>query len=251
MVKGSLDGGIGRVTLADPPLNILDRSALAGLRQQLARLAAEPELRVVLLDAEGAHFSAGASVAEHLPPYHRAMIPEFIETIRAIREFPLPVVAAVRGRCLGGGFELAQAADIVVAAESATFGLPEIRLGVFPPAACALLPRMAPRGVAAELVFTGSSMDAAAAAEAGLVRLVVPDQELEARALELAERIARQSVAALRVAKRALRATADAGLPQGLALASAIYVDELMATEDALEGLTAFVEKRPPAWRHR
>ena len=250
-VTGSLDDGVGRVTLADPPLNILDRAALAGIRERLAALADEPSLRVVVVDAEGDHFSAGASVPEHLPPDYRTMIPEFAETIRALHAFPLPVLAAVRGRCLGGGFEVAQAADLVVAAESAVFGLPEIRLGVFPPAACALLPVLTDAGTAAELIFTGDPLDARAAAAAGLVRAVVPDAALEERVAELAGRIARNSAAALRVAKAALRAGAAAGPRDGLERATRLYLDELMATEDALEGLGAFVEKRPPAWSHR
>jgi cyclohexa-1,5-dienecarbonyl-CoA hydratase len=251
MVKGSLENGIGRITLADPPLNILDRKALAGIREQLAALAAESALRVVVLDAEGPHFSAGASVDEHLPPEYEAMIPEFGETIRAIHAFPLPVLAAVRGRCLGGGLEVALAADIVVAGESAVLGLPEIRLGVFPPAACALLPALTHAAVAAELVFTGAPLDASAAAAAGLVRHVVPDDLLEERVLALAGQIGGRSAAALRLAKRALREAADSGPGAGLDRATRIYLDDLMATEDAVEGLTAFVEKRPPAWSHR
>ncbi len=154
-VTRTLAGGIGRVRLDHPPLNILTREVLARFRSALETLAAEPGLRVLLLSAAGKHFSAGADVREHLPPEHTGLIPEFVETIAALDAFPLPVIAAVQGRCLGGGFELVQAADIVVAAESALFGQPEILLGVLPPAACALLPRRVPRGVAAELIYGG------------------------------------------------------------------------------------------------
>jgi len=251
MVETAFEGGIGRLTLADPPLNILNRAALAEMRRCLEELAGEPLLRVLVVGAEGPHFSAGAAVQEHLPPHFRDMIPEFTATIRALYDFPLPVIAVVRGRCLGGGFEVAQAADVVVAGRSAVFGLPEIRLGVFPPAACALLPAFTGAALAAELIFTGDNLDADAAATAGLVRRVVADGEVEAHALELAGRMARHSGAVLRAAKRALRGAAARDAGGGLAYAATIYMDDLMATEDALEGLTAFVEKRSPAWSHR
>ncbi|MGW8282652.1 MAG: enoyl-CoA hydratase/isomerase family protein, partial [Gemmatimonadota bacterium] len=132
--------GIGTLTLSHPPLNILTRQLLTELRHRLEELAASPDLRAVILQAEGKHFSAGADVGEHLPPEFEQMIPEFLETVRALASFPLPVIAAVRGRCMGGGFEVVQAADIVIAGESALFGQPEILLGVCAPAACVLLP---------------------------------------------------------------------------------------------------------------
>jgi cyclohexa-1,5-dienecarbonyl-CoA hydratase len=249
-VTTSMTDGVGRIVLADPPLNILTRALLAELREQLAALAGEPSLRVLLLQADGPHFSAGASVPEHLPPACDAMIPEFTETIRALGAFPLPVIAAVRGRCLGGAFELVQAADLVIAADGALFGLPEIQLGVFPPAACALLPRLIGGGVAAELLYTGDALSASAAAAAGLVRRVVPDESLDGDAHDLALRIARHSGAALRRAKRAFRA-ATADVDRALAAAEAIYLEDLMTTHDAVEGLQAFVEKRRPQWSHR
>jgi cyclohexa-1,5-dienecarbonyl-CoA hydratase len=250
-VTTSMDDGVGRVVLADPPLNILTRALLAELREQLATLAGEPALRVLLLQAEGPHFSAGASVPEHLPPACDAMIPEFTETIRALGAFPLPVIAAVRGRCLGGAFELVQAADLVIAADGALFGLPEIQLGVFPPAACALLPRLVGAGVAAELLYTGDALPATAVAAAGLVCRVVPDEALDDEAHALALRIARHSGAALRRAKRALRAASALDVDRGLAAAETIYLEDLMTTHDAVEGLQAFVEKRRPLWSHR
>jgi cyclohexa-1,5-dienecarbonyl-CoA hydratase len=250
-IETTVDGGIGTVTLRHPPLNILTREVLGELDEALAMLAADPEARVVLVAAEGRHFSAGADVGEHLPPEFRALIPQFLATVRAIAEFPQPVVAAVRGRCLGGGFELVQAADVVVAAEGASFGQPEIVLGLVPPAACALLPGLCSPGLAAELVLTGDPIDARRAREAGIVGHVVEDARLEETARELAGRMARHSRAALRLTKRALRQAVTAGRAQALAAAGAIYTDELMATTDALEGLHAFLDKRRPVWTHR
>ncbi len=264
-----VNASIGRITLDAPPLNILTREVLAGVREELATLAREPRLRVLVLRAEGKHFSAGASVEEHLPPECDGMIAEFAETVRVLWEFPLPVIAAVHGRCLGGAFELVQAADLVVATEDALFGQPEIALGVFPPAACALLPALVGPALAAEMIFTGSSLTAAEAQAAGIVRRVVPGACLDDAAEGLARQIARHSGAALRSAKRGLRgaaqgkgkgnndggaasdSTTDDPVAGHLRAATDVYLNELMHTRDALEGLRAFLEKRRPEWSDR
>ena len=249
-IKTSAADGIGRLTLDHPPLNILTREVLGEMRAVLARWAGDAAIRTLILDAAGKHFSAGADVAEHLPPQHEVLIPEFLETVRTVAEFPVPVVAAVRGRCLGGGCELALAADLVVAAESARFGQPEIQLGVLPPAACALLPARAPWGAAIELVLDGEPMGAHEAEKLGLVRFVVPDEDLARTACATAARFARHSRAALLLGKRSLL-EAHGGWRARLDRAGRIYLDELMRTEDALEGLHAFVERRAPVWSHR
>jgi cyclohexa-1,5-dienecarbonyl-CoA hydratase len=246
-VDTNVTDGIGRVTVNHPPLNILTRTVLGGLRDAFASLAANRDLRVLVLAAEGKHFSVGADVGEHLPPDFREMIPEFLDTVAGIEAFPVPVIAAVQGRCLGGGFELIQAADIVIAGEGASFGQPEIVLGVFPPAACVILPERCSRGNAAEILFTGDPVSAADAHRIGLVQRVVPDDRLEQEVIGLAERIARHSAATLRLTKQALTRTRG---PEFDAV-GALYVDELMATQDALEGLTAFQEKRTPVWSHQ
>jgi cyclohexa-1,5-dienecarbonyl-CoA hydratase len=250
-LQATVEDGVARLVLNHPPLNILTRDILASLRQELANLATDSSLRVVLFSAEGKHFSAGADVGEHLPPDCERLIPEFLETVTAVDAFPLPIIAAVQGRCLGAGFELIQVADIVIAETNAQFGQPEIFLGVLPPAACALLPDRCARTAAAEIVFTGDALSASEAARIGLVRRVVPDDQLESVTSELSARIARHSAAALRAAKRALRCGEVGRRGEALAAAERIYLEELMNTEDAEEGLRAFLEKRQPAWRHR
>lgn len=247
----TLEDGVATLTLDLPPLNILTRAVLGRYREAMARLAAEPGLRAVRLAAAGRHFSAGADVGEHLPPEYAELIPEFAETIEAVAAFPLPVVAGVRGRCLGGGFELAQAADVVVAGEGASFGQPEILLGVTAPAACVLLPRRIGYGDAAALLFTGDAIPAARARELGLVHAVVADDAVDDQARALAARIAKHSAVALRETKRALRETAAMPRAEALRWTARAYVDDLMAGHDALEGLKAFLEKRPAEWRHR
>jgi cyclohexa-1,5-dienecarbonyl-CoA hydratase len=248
-VRTGVADGVGRLTLDAPPLNVLSRDLLGRLRSHLATLAQDPAVRVIVLESAGPHFSAGADVAEHLPPACDAMIPEFTDTVAALAACPVPLIAAVRGKCLGGGFELVQAADLVVAGEGASFGQPEIALAVYPPAACALLPALAGPSAAAELILTGDPIPAARALDLGLVARVVPDDRVEGDAEALARRIARHSGAALRATKRAVRAARDvAPVLRGLA---SLYLDDLMRTRDAVEGLRAFLEKRPPAWSHQ
>jgi cyclohexa-1,5-dienecarbonyl-CoA hydratase len=251
LLNARVEHGVATLTLANPPLNILTRALMAELRDALAELVDERDLRCVVVAAEGRHFSAGADVGEHLPPQFRELIPEVVRTVEALAAFPLPVIGAVRGRCLGGGFELVQGCDIVVAGEHAQFGQPEISLAVTAPVACVLLPRRTHAGLAAELLYTGAPIDAARALAAGLVQHVVPDDEVEAKAHELAQVIARHSAVALRDTKRTLRVTASHSRHDALRTAGEIYVEDLMRREDPLEGLGAFLEKRTPQWRHR
>lgn len=250
-VKTTIRDGIATLTLSNPPLNILTREILAHLRAALDQAAGHPDLRVVLVTAEGKHFSAGADVGEHLPPEHEQLIPEFLDTIGRLYAFPLPTIAAVRGRCLGGGFEVAQAVDLVVAGEGAAFGQPEIVLGVTAPAACALLPQVGSRAASAEVVFTGDPIDAGRALDAGFVARVVANDAVEQEALALAQRIARHSATALRLTKQTLRTSMAGRTVTALETAGRIYIDQLMKTEDALEGLNAFLEKREAVWKHR
>lgn len=241
--------GIAYAVLSSPPLNVLTRDVLADLRAVLEGLVGDDSLRVLLVSAEGEHFSAGASVEEHLPGAVEEMIPEFMETIRAVDAFPVPVVFAVQGRCLGGALELVSAGDMILAAADALLGVPEIRLGVLPPAACVQLSRLVPPGVAAELVYTGTPIDAHTARQVGLVLRVVEPDELAAEAEALARSVAERSAAALRQAKRALRAgRGDVGAR--MAEVTRIYLDDLMGTSDAVEGLASFMEKREPHWSH-
>ena len=250
-IRTSVEGGVATVTLTRPPVNVLTLAVLRELDGSLERLADVNDLRALVLAAEGKHFSAGADVGEHLAPAYRELIPAFLHALETVASFPVPVIAAVRGRCLGGGFELVQMADMIVAGAGATFGQPEILLGVTAPAACAILPRLTHRGTAAEILFTGEAIGAERALACGLVQRVVPDERVEEEALAFARRCAGLSAAALRMTKRTLRAAAGLPRSEALHVAGAVYMDELMRTADAGEGLSAFVEKRAPVWRHR
>jgi cyclohexa-1,5-dienecarbonyl-CoA hydratase len=199
---------------------------------------------VLVLSARGKHFSAGASIDEHLPPLYERMLNDFTETVHELVALDVPLIATVQGRCLGGAFELVQAADMIVAADNAWFGQPEIQLGVFAPIAAALLPKRIGSARAAEVLFTGEPVTAQQLFDAGMVTRVVALEELDASALSLAQRVARHSRTSLMLLKRAMRA-------QDIGQATQLYVSDLMHTHDALEGLQSFVEKRSPVWSHQ
>lgn len=244
------DGALLRVRLSRPRANIVDAEMIAALRAAFAAHAGEPGLTAALLDAEGPHFSFGASVEEHLPDRCAAMLSSLHGLILAMLEWPAPILVAIRGQCLGGGLELALAGTRLFAAPDAMLGQPEIRLGVLAPAASCLLPRLAGRQACEDVLLTGRSLDATAALAAGLIAQIADDPVAAARAY-FDEHLRGRSSAAL---AHALRASRRGWLPEfreHLAAVERIYLDELMHTADAGEGLRAFLEKRPPQWRHR
>jgi cyclohexa-1,5-dienecarbonyl-CoA hydratase len=243
----SSDANAYRITLADPPLNILDISMLKELREALARVA--PRRHVLIIDAEGDKaFSAGASVQDHVGDRVVTMLGHFHDCFRLLDKLDIVTVALVRGAALGGGCELALACDFVLASDRAKFGQPEINLGVFPPVAAYQLSRqLAPRK-GLELLLTGDSIDAATAERLGLVNAVFPLAEFDARADEWLQRLYKQSASSLRFARRAFRLAQSANFNERLAAVERLYLDELMETHDANEGLNAFVEKRKPVW---
>ncbi|HEY6137904.1 MAG TPA: enoyl-CoA hydratase/isomerase family protein [Thermoanaerobaculia bacterium] len=236
-----------RITLDAPPLNILDIEMLESLRDAIANVKADRH--ALILDAAGDKaFSAGASVHDHLGDRVVTMLERFHGCFRMLAKLDLVTVALVRGAALGGGCELAMACDFVLAQDHAKFGQPEINLGVFPPVAAYQLSRIAPPRRGLELLLTGDTIDAATAATLGLVNAVFPAAEFEPRANEWLQRLWRQSASSLRLAKKAFRLAQSADFDERLAAVERLYLEELMKTNDANEGLSAFVEKRKPAW---
>ncbi len=246
----SHDGRVARVRLTAPKANILDRAMIADLDRICDSLTQHDDLVAIVVEAEGPNFSYGASVEEHLPGQIEAVLAELHQLLGRFLELPAPTVAAIRGACLGGGLELVLACDLILAEEGATLGQPEIRLAVFPPAASALLPARIGAGPASELILTGASWTGKRAAELGLVARTAPDGTLD-QALEawLADDFLERSPAALRQAVRATRRTVRRVLAQELPELERQYVDELMREPDAVEGIRAFLEKRPPSWQ--
>jgi len=231
-----------RITLSDPPLNILDIAMLEELRDAIAGI--ESDRHALILDAAGEKaFSAGASVHDHLGDRVATMLERFHDCFRLLAKLDLVTVALVRGAALGGGCELAMACDFVLATDRATFGQPEINLGVFPPVAAYQLSRLTSPRKGLELLLTGETIDARTALSLGLVNAVVDDFE------PWLEKLYKQSASSLRFAKKAFRIAQSADFDERLAATERLYLDELMRTSDANEGLNAFVEKRKPAWR--
>jgi cyclohexa-1,5-dienecarbonyl-CoA hydratase len=244
--------GWRRLVLNAPPANVITQAMVAELRAHLDELAADPEIRLLTLEGAGGHFSYGASVPEHLPPAVTTMLPEFHKLIRELLAFPAPTLAIVRGRCLGGGFELALACDAIFAAEGAHLGVPEVTLGVFPPAAAALLPLRLGASRAARAVLTGEVRSATSWYVDGLVLDVVEGDRLLGAVEEWAlTHIAPRSTVALRHAATASRTVLRTVALPALAILEEQYMTALLATHDAIEGCAAFVEKRVPVWTNR
>ena len=239
-------GGALLVSLQRAPLNVLDLPTIRSLHAVLEPLPARRDLKVVVLRSglDGV-FSAGVDVAAHARARAREMLEAVHAVFRLIDALPQATVAAVDGPCLGGGCELAASCDLVLATPRATFGQPEIDLGCFPPVGAVLLPALAGRA-AYEMVLTGAPVGAAEAARIGLVTRVVEDLDAEVR--RVAGLLAGKSRVALASARRALRGgRLAAALPES----ERIYLEELLPSEDAEEGVRAFLEKREPRWRDR
>ena len=253
-VSRDRDGRLLRLRLARPKANIVDAEMIAALDAALAEAGREapgaPALRGVLLEHEGPHFSFGASVQEHLPESCAAMLRSLHALVLRMVDFPLPVLVAIRGQCLGGGLEVAAAGHLIFAAPDARMGQPEILLGVFAPAASCLLPERVGQGAADDLLWSGRSIDGREAHRIGLVNAVADDPEAAALAW-FDEHLAKRSAASLRLAVEASRRDLRARVREKLAGVEELYLARLMKTRDAVEGLTAFLEKRAPVWEDR
>jgi cyclohexa-1,5-dienecarbonyl-CoA hydratase len=244
------DGAVWRLALGGSEGNIVDAALTEALAQALAAAAGAPDLKAVLLEGQGRHFSFGASVQEHLPGQVAGMLERFHGLLLRMLDGGVPLLAVVRGQCLGGGLELVTACHRVFAARDARFGQPEIALGVFAPFASAALAERVGRRHAEDLCLSGRSVSAEEALALGLVDELC-DGDPAPLALAYARRhLLPRSAASLRFAVRALRQGLRARLAAELPGLERLYLDELMASADAVEGLTAFLEKRPPSWKN-
>ncbi|MCC6202767.1 MAG: cyclohexa-1,5-dienecarbonyl-CoA hydratase [Gammaproteobacteria bacterium] len=239
-----------RLTLARPKANIVDAAMIQALHATLDAHRDRIDLAAVLVNAEGPNFSFGASVAEHLPDSCAAMLRDLHRLLLSIIEYPVPVLCAIRGFCLGGGLELASACSRIFAAPGASFAQPEIQLGVFAPAASCLLPERIGQNRADDLLFSGRTLDSDEALAIGLIDQI--DDDPDAAALAYVEHyLAPRSSAALRCAVRAAHTPYAKRIRQRFAEVEALYLHELMQTADAIEGLNSFLHKRQPVWTHR
>ncbi|MDY0012483.1 MAG: cyclohexa-1,5-dienecarbonyl-CoA hydratase [Rhodocyclaceae bacterium] len=242
------DGAVLRLRLARPKANVIDRAMMAALREALAAQAGGQGLKAVVLDHEGPHFSFGASIQEHMPDQLESMLTELHRLLRAILEYPVPVLMVVRGQCLGGGLELAGAGNLIFAATDAFFGQPEIQLAGFAPAASCILPERVGQARAEELLLSGRAISAADALRFGLVQDVSEDPEAAALAW-VDTHLLPKSAIALRIALKGSHQVFARRVVERFAVVEKICMEELLPTHDMAEGMSAFLEKRQPAWR--
>ncbi|PYV72327.1 MAG: enoyl-CoA hydratase [Acidobacteria bacterium] len=242
---------VARITLNNAPLNVIDLAMMEELGSALADIEAEPKISTVVLRGDGDCFSAGVDVVAHAPGKVTAMLQKFHAVIRALVASRKVTVAAVHGNCLGGGAELAMMCDIVITTADATWGFPEISLGCFPPIAAAALGALIGHKRAADLMLTGATMLGTEAAEIGLATRAVTADNMDAAIGQALEHLQKQSPVALAIAKKAIYSWDSIHFDKGLARAEKIYLEELMKTEDAREGVRAFLEKRSPRWQGR
>jgi cyclohexa-1,5-dienecarbonyl-CoA hydratase len=239
---------VARICLRNAPVNVIDILMMEELARALAEIEARTDISVVALSGEGNGFSAGVDVAAHTPEKVSEMLEKFHGVIRVLVSSKKVTIAAVHGHCLGGGAELAMVCDIVYTAESAQWGFPEIKLGCYPPVACAALAAVVGQKRAAKLILTGRTISGSEAAEIGLATHALKDNNPFQAVNECVKYLVRLSPAALSITKKALYAWDSMHFDKGLAKAEKIYLEELMKTADAQEGIRAFMEKREPKW---
>jgi cyclohexa-1,5-dienecarbonyl-CoA hydratase len=248
-VAVSFDRALARITLTHPPLNVFDFQQMDELKDALKQIEQRREIIAVVLTGGERTFSAGVDVAVHSPENIPVMLQKFHGLILALTKLPKITIAEVRGACLGGGAELAMVCDMCFTSDKAKWGFPEITLGCYPPVACAALGALVGEKRAADLIFTGRVFSGAEAAQWGLANSAHADSDLQAAIQTTLDHLYKLSPAALAHAKKAFYAWDSIHLDKGLARAEKIYVEELMQTEDAKEGIQAWLEKRKPEWK--
>ena len=240
---------LARITFTHPPLNVFDFLMMDELTAMLKELEQRREISVVVLSGGPRAFSAGVDVAVHTPDKIPTMFQKFHGLILALTRLSKITIAEVHGACMGGGAELAMVCDMCFTAENAKWGFPEITLGCYPPVACTALAALVGEKRAADLIFTGRTFTGSEAAEWGLAVSAHPESEVARAIQDRLDHLFKLSPAALARAKKAFYAWDSIHLDKGLARAEKIYVEQLMQTEDAKEGVQAWLEKRKPVWR--
>ncbi|MBL7125292.1 MAG: enoyl-CoA hydratase/isomerase family protein [Dehalococcoidales bacterium] len=240
--------GVAKLIINRPPLNILDIDTLVEMNEALAKLRTDDEVKVVVITGAGDRaFSAGVAVGDHLGGKLPKMIEVFNKLFISLVEVDKPTIAVVNGIALGGGCEIVAGCDMAIASEKAQLGQPEVKLGVYPPPASVLFPRLMGRRKAFELILSGDSIDAKEAERIGLINKAVPEEEFEKATDEFIKRFTANSGLTLTQARRALYRNFDLEFHQAMEV-TGIDSTLVMAGENSVEGLTAFMEKRKPVW---
>jgi cyclohexa-1,5-dienecarbonyl-CoA hydratase len=248
-IQTELKDGVATLTLNRAPLNVFNIEMMEEINSYLEELKKEKSLKLLVIQAMGKAFSAGVDVGEHLGDLVYKMIEVFHKMFRLMDALKVPSIAVVNGSALGGGCELALYCDMVIATEKTKFGQPEIQVGVFPPIAALIFPRMIGRKKAMELILSGETISAQEALTLGLVNKVVPEVSFDQEVNSFIEKFKKLSGVVLKLTKEATLAGLNDDTDKGLKVIEKIYLDRLMKTNDALEGLKAFLEKRKPTWK--
>lgn len=251
-IRFQIEDRVARVTFARPPLNVFNIEMMREISKALAECN-QRELVAIVFDADKncRAFSAGVAVEDHLQETIFQMLDSFHSIFRSLELLAKPAIALIDGAALGGGCELVAACDIVIASDRSRFGQPEIKLGVFPPVAAVLLPMVIGEKRARELILTGEIIDAVEAGRLGLCNHVVPGAHLEPKLLEVLAKLRELSGTSLSFARQSLDLGRGRSIEDALSEQENIYLHELMKTQDASEGVKAFMEKRKANWRHR
>ena len=239
---------VARIALINPSLNIIDLQTVKLLHQFLLELESRPNISVIVFEGDARAFSAGVNIKAHLPDQIHEMLTSFHAVLRAIVASRKVTIAAVRGACLGGGAELAAVCDMVYTARDASWGFPEIKLGCYPPVAAVVLATLIGQKRATELILTGRQFSGDEAAAMGLATRSVTAEELESVVERTLAELRQLSPVALAHAKKAIYAWDAIHFDKGLARAEKIYLEELISTSVAREGIIAFLDKRSPKW---
>lgn len=248
-IQTELKEGVATLTLNRPPLNVLNIEMMEEINSFFEGLMKEHSLKLLVIQAAGKAFSAGVDVGEHLGDLVYKMIEVFHRMFRLMDSLKVPSIAIVNGSALGGGCELALYCDLVVATEKAKFGQPEIQVGVFPPIAALIFPRIIGRKKAMELILSGEVISAREALSLGLINKIVSEASFTEEINGFIEKFKKLSGIVLKLTKEAALAGLNDNMDQGLKAIERIYLDQLMKTKDANEGLKAFLEKRKPTWK--
>lgn len=252
-IRFAIEDNVGRITLARPPLNILNIAMIKEINRALNLCGGEREMVAIVFDAapESRVLSAGLSIEEHVMDYIYQLLDAFHNVFRSLEMMGKPTIAIAEGGALGGGCELVAGCDVVIAGERAHFGQPEVKLGIFPTVAVVTLPRIIGVKRAHELLLTGDLIDAHEALRLGLVNYVMPNAQIEAKTQEVLGKLRELSAPALEATVRALSLARGRSFEDGLARVEDYYLNELMKTADAKEGIQAFLDKRKPLWQHK
>jgi len=244
--------GVAKITTNRPPWNILNGETIAEITSALKNAQSDKNISVIIIAGAGDRaFSAGVDIKEHFPDKIDATLELFHKMFHVMADINKPIIAVVNGLALGGGCELAIASDIIIASDKAQFGQPEISVGAIPTVATVLLPKLIGRKKAFELIFTGDIISAQEAKEIGLVNKVVPMDKLAEATDEVVRKLKEKSPIVLKLVRKAVYQGLDREFNKALDGVTDIYLNELMKTEDAVEGLKAFLEKRKPQWKNK